>query len=129
MEPNIEIAYAAATQILRDCRHPRATLESNLRGGGRARFCSDCWNSHAKAYKAARKAQLAAHNATLADCEGSHGKPVKARWSMAGVQLCGRCKTKAKSNAERKVLQSGGAVLFMMGAAKLTREQVLEALR
>lgn len=129
MEPNIEIAYAAATQILRDCRHPRATIESNLRGGGHARFCSDCCEAYNAAWKATRKAQLAAHNAKLPDCEGTHAKTTKARWSLAGVQLCGRCKTKAKRSVERKVAQSGMSFLFMMGAARLSREQVFEALR
>lgn len=129
--PEVDAAYAAAHQILLDCRCPNRTSEIKL-GGGRGTIftCCECWNRHVYARRDARKLQLAQHNARLAPCEGPHAKPTPGRWELAGAHLCGRCKTKAKAALEKKAAQSGAPFLFMFsGGARFSREDVLDALR
>lgn len=128
MKPEIQAGFDAASAILRDCRHG-GTCEIRMGKGEILRCCAECWNQHVRARRAARKAQLAAHAASLPACEGEHSARVPARWNLAGVQLCGRCATRAKRKVERDVYASGMAGLAMLGAFRPGRFEVLNALK
>jgi len=109
-------AYAAATQILRDCNHADRQRFEYRSNGCSHLSCFECWNEYLRAHRAARKLQLAEHRATLPACEGEHAKHTPARWSISGVHLCGRCKTKAKKELYRRAASAGNLAFLHMFA-------------
>jgi hypothetical protein len=58
-------AYQAADAILMNCSHDAKGSEIKMPGGKTITCCCDCWNQHVYARRAARKAELAEHNAGL----------------------------------------------------------------
>lgn len=124
---NSASAYAAATQILLDCTCPGPSSEVDMRDGTKRNVCFECWNRHVDARRAARKLQLAEHKAKLPACEGGHVKNTPARWNLAGVHLCGRCKTKAQRQLHRNATGAGNFSYLHM-FSPMTRERVLGAL-
>lgn len=86
------MTYNEATQILEDCAEGSCQGEKNgevkMGNGKEIKVCTDCWNRHVYARRAARKEHLAKRPKDCARCaKRTH------TFIYAGHRLCGRCKT------------------------------------
>lgn len=106
--------YAPALAILEACQHITANpCEVKMADGRRLSVCCECWNSHVTARKAARKQELAAHNAILPRCQKCGVRPAK--WTVARFHLCGACKTAAMKEHNRNLAKAGAFAIFATG--------------
>jgi hypothetical protein len=101
--------YQRANDILRNCTHSDQLQGEVTTEDGILHVCCDCWNQHVHARRAARKAELAAHNATLPTCDRCGRHPV--RWIYGPFQLCGRCKNATEAEHWRNANATGQPIL------------------
>ena len=101
-----EHTYEKATQILKDCRHQTGTpCEVTMADGTVLNVCLDCWNASYYERRAARKAELAAWNASLPKCQRCGTRPAK--WVVGPFDVCGYCKTAIIREHNRKLAGYG----------------------
>lgn len=114
MASQSETMYAEATATLRNCDHPDRGCEIAMGKGETLWVCVECWNKHVAQRRAARKQQLAEHNAAQPQCDRCGRQPV--RWHYGEWGLCGRCKTAVEREHHRNLARTGNAAFAAMVA-------------
>ena len=108
IDPAIQALYDAADALLTDCDHTeRYQSEVRLSKTQSILVCTDCWNAHVAARRAARKAQLARRPN---DCDRCAAKPHT--YEYGGYLLCGRCLKATKTEHNRSLVAAGVLAIF-----------------
>jgi hypothetical protein len=121
---SIEQVEAIERQDCATCGKPASETRGGRNGcvtgadGSSRSECVDCWNASVAAYRAQRKAELAARP----KCEACQRKPQA--WTLAGsdarVSLCGTCKNRVNRTIRTPML---------FGPPSASRARILEVAR
>ena len=108
--------YAQANAILDACQH-EDRYRSEVKGGGhRWLVCTECWNRHVAARRAARKVELAEWKATFPTCQRCGKRPGGWIVGYEHYHLCGPCKRATVREHYQNLGAAGVMAIFATGS-------------